>query len=126
MYLSWYRWGLRVAILLLIFLLFGAFSTATAGPALYYRTLSYPKLPKMSYSECVGKAYRTINLRVKGDTTKAKKNYALGSNSDVTAIVACSKAEKTVVATVMVTSTQKEKASKLLPMLVGDMRTPNF
>ena len=57
---------------------------------------------------------------------KAEKSYALGYNSDVTAVVACKSINNTITATIIVTSTDKKKSKDLLPQLVGDMRTPNF
>ncbi len=123
---SWYSKPLfKVTIVALIFMLSGFFTPAMAGPALYFTTLVPPKLPKMSYSQCVAKAYRAISLRV-GEKSKAKKSYALGWTSDITAVVTCSKVGNTTTATVMVTSPSNAKAKDLLPQLVGDMRTPNF
>ncbi len=123
---SWHSKPLcAITIVALIFMLSGFFTPAMAGPALYFRTLVPPQLPKMSYSQCVGKAYRAITLRV-GEKSKAKKSYALGWTSDITAVVTCSKVGNITTATVMVTSPSNAKAKDLLPQLVGDMRTPNF
>ena len=122
----WCSRTLLVATTLILGLVIGGFCTpAVAGPALYFKILSPPQLPKMSFSGCVAKANRTINLRVSGKM-KSKKSYALGWNSDVTAIVACYRVSNTITATVMVTGSSKEKAKDLIPQLVGDMRTPNF
>ena len=123
---SWYSKPLfTITIIALIFMVTGFFTPAMAGPALYFRTLLPPQLPKMTYSQCIAKAYRTITLRVDGKT-KAKKSYALGWTSDITAVVTCSKVGNITTATVMVTSPSNAKAKDLLPQLVGDMRGPNF
>ena len=67
-----------VALLTVTILIIGGhIAPAYAGPALYFRILSPPRIEEMSFSQCAGKAYRTISLRVKGHN-KADKGYALG------------------------------------------------
>jgi len=108
-----------------ILIVCGHVMPAYAGPALFLKTLSTPRLQNMTTSACIEKAFRVLNRRITGASKKIsadeEEGFAFGVNNDVTVAVTCNSIRDILMVTIVVTSHNNSIASNLLSRLEGDM-----